>query len=241
MQGTLSSISLAEVWVPLFAALLGGFLSLLGTYWALMRSHALELQRAEKLELKNAAQRAYEAFHKLHNAYETAANLQRQITEMFDTAAADGGADMEPWAKVKELIGSNFQEGVIEPSETSFLISARESELLNDVHLSQKRIWNISASAQKYNELRSQLVTLLEKHHITAEVIDGHTISAEISGQEGVIANVWENRLQNLLGQIIEYLDTDTPEAWETLGRFKEAAEKYFGEDFPEFRLEKAR
>lgn len=198
------------------------------------------MKRADDLARKEAAKRALSAFFKLRNSWETAENLKRQIDEMFREAASDGRADWEPWAKVKEIVGSDYQEPVIETEETAFLIEAKQAELLDEIHLVQRRIWNIIASAKRYDELRAELVKLVEKHHAEAVLSEGNVMEAVISGREGIIAAGWELRLQNLLGQVMEMLEVDTVRAWEALTSFKEAAEKHFGNEFPKFGFERA-
>ena len=99
------------------------------------------------------AERAYSTFFKLLEAHNSAANLKREIDEMFDSAAQNGAEDMEPWAKVMELVGETYDIPTIEPSETSFLIAEKQADLLNEVHLVQRRIANIivsAASIQKF-------------------------------------------------------------------------------------------
>ncbi|MBR9843588.1 MAG: hypothetical protein GYB25_10525 [Rhodobacteraceae bacterium] len=231
---------LTSVWVPLGSALLGGVLSLVGALVALHRSHKLELLRSEATEKKNAAEKAYSAFHKLHNVYETAANLSRQIDERFEQALRAGAGDLEPWAKVPAFVGSDYQEEAITPDETTFLIAAGNADLLNDIHIIQQRVWNITGSVKKYNELWEAMNSFFVENLDEGSIADGTRMSASFSGKLGFIASAKEHQLQNLLGQIMELLALDTDESLRVLLCYKAACENHFGDLFPKFNFEKA-
>ncbi len=106
MDFTLGGITITEaVWVPVVSALAGGFLALVGSFGATWQNNKAARQtRQEELE-REMAERAYSTFFKFLEAHNSAANLKREIDEMFDSAAQNGAEDMEPWAKVMELVG----------------------------------------------------------------------------------------------------------------------------------------
>lgn len=238
MDALNASISV-DVWVPFGAALLGGLCSLAGSLVAIRLSNEHQKEKEIADEKKNGAAAAYGAFHKLSYALNTVENLDRQISEFFKAAALDGKSDYEPWAKVTEIVGSDHQELEITAEETAFLIEAGRAELLNDVHVIQHRVWNISASARKYNEIRSELLKFLEESHDDEGEVSGTTVSATFSGKERFIATSRESRIQNLLGQIMHNIEIDKVEIWRVLQQFKIAAENHFGDYFPKFKFEK--
>ncbi len=45
-------------------------------------------------------------------------------------------------------------------------------------------------------------------------------------------------RANNLLGQIMEYLEKDVSASWEVVGKFKIAADNRYGDKFPTFKLD---
>lgn len=239
MDFTLGDMTVAEaVWVPLVSALAGGVLALLGSFGATWQNNRAALKiREEEIE-RQGAESAYATFFKLLEAHSYAANLQRQINEMFDKAAESGGADMEPWAKVMELVGAADEIRMIEPSESSFLIAEKQADLLNDIHLIQRRIANIMASASKYNEVRSEVHEFLVANMSEGELREGTQFAASFEGVAGIHAEMLSSRANNLLGQIMEFLEKDVPAAWDITERFKSAATERFGEKFPKFNLD---
>ncbi|MEP0963376.1 MAG: hypothetical protein ABJQ70_14120 [Roseobacter sp.] len=241
MDFTLGDITVAAaVWVPLASALGGGALALMGSFGATWQSNrAAHKIRQEEIE-RHGAERAYSAFFKLLDAHNSAANLQRQINEMFDDAAKSGALDMEPCSKVTELVGAANEVGAIEPHETSFLLTQKQAALVNEVHLTQKRIANIMASAAKYNEVRAEIHAFLVANLSEGELSEGTRISAAFEGKAGFHVDLLVRRANNLLGQIMEMLEKDVPNSWEVTGRFKTAAKERFGCRFPQFNLEMA-
>jgi hypothetical protein len=239
MEITLGDITLTEaVWVPFVSALVGGAIALFGSFSATwMNNRAARKSRQEELE-HEGAERAFSAFYKLLDAHNSAANLQRQINEMFESAAENGNADMEPWGKVMELVGAPNVIEKIDATETSFLIGQKKADLHNEVHLIQRRIDNIMASAQKYSEVRSEIDALLFSSMADGKVTNGTEITASFEGSAKFHAELLVMRANNIIGQIIEFLELDVPYSWKVVGDFKEAASKRYGDRFPKFKLD---
>ncbi|MEP5608615.1 MAG: hypothetical protein ABJP49_08920, partial [Marinobacter alexandrii] len=122
---------LFSVYVPFASALLGGLLSLAGSALATWRSNAYDKKvRNEALE-RSQAESAFSAFSRLMDAHNTAANLLLHINEMFRSAEESGGQELEPWAKVMEIVGAEDEIEKIDPSEIVFLIEEKKAELIN--------------------------------------------------------------------------------------------------------------
>lgn len=228
-----------NLWIPLGAALAGGVISLLGSFGATWLGNKLERNNQIAAREKLEAERAYVTFYKLMDGYNAVGNLKNHIDGMFYEADRNGAEDFEPWAKVMAIIGAEEDIERILPGETSFLIGAGNANLLNDVHLIQKRIANDFASAAKYNELRGELQTLLEASAARSQVTDGAVVSAEFDEEEGVRMALREGQLNSLLGQIMEALEDDVPQSWRILEEFKAAAKRRFGQNFQDFNAEK--
>ncbi|MDG4648019.1 hypothetical protein P6F26_06150 [Roseibacterium sp. SDUM158017] len=240
MDIVVGGLSVSEgVWVPFAAALMGGVLSLFGSFVATwLNNRTARLTREEELE-RIQAERAYGTFHKLFDAYNSAANLREQINGMFDDAAANGAEEMEPWAKVTELVGAPDNIEPISPSETAFLISMKKADLLNDVHLIQRRIANIMAAVDKYASLRAEMHDFQIANMSAGKLGEGTEFMAEFHGNTALHAEMLTSRLNNLVGQIMEMIDSDIPRVWDVLVSFEEAARQRFRHRFPEFKLDK--
>ncbi len=61
----------------------------------------------------------------------------------------------------------------------------------------------------------------------------------EFSGQSAVIAQAQASRLNNLLGQIMQFLEREVEDSWRVLEQLKDAAEVHFGKKYPKLDLEK--
>ena len=229
-----------DIWVPLVAAIVGGALSLLGSFFALWLANKHSVKQEEEADKKRGAELAYGAFHKLLEAHNSAANLQRQIHEMFENADNTEGGELEPWAKVMELVGSDRVVQAVTPNETAFLIGTGRAELLNNVHLIDRRLMNIEACSVKYNEQRAEFWVFAEKNLSETEIGEGTRIAAEFEGNAGRMADARVMRLNNLLGQLMEFLERDVNEAWSIIEQFHAAATLHFGTHYPKFNLEKA-
>lgn len=235
MFGTIFTDQQLDIIVPMAATLVGGGLSLAGTFFALQKAKKNEEYANARDRKREDAASAYSAFHKLQNTFNDAANLKSHIDAMFEEANKSGASELEPWAKVKRMIGYDLRGEAISPFETMFLIHAKKAELLNQVHLIQRRVWNIEASAREYNKIREELQLLLSHNVEDLEVEGGTRAGGYLSGRNATIAKLTELTLNNLLGQIMESLEIDVETAFQTASEFKSAAENYFGDDFPRF------
>lgn len=222
--------------IPLIAALLGGGLAFLGASSAIRKNSENEEKRIEKNLNKSRALEAYSGFYKLQNIYTDAATLQIQLEQMFEEAEAE---EMEPWAKVKQLVVNTFHDSAVRPNESLFLIEADKPELLNDVHLSQQRVWNIGVAAGKYNELRERLELHLLENAEDVKDIDGTQVGGYLEGRAEIIARSMEETLNDLLAQIVEAIENNDKNSFRIASQFKSEAEKYFGDDFPKFGFER--
>ncbi|WP_136441330.1 hypothetical protein [Pacificoceanicola onchidii] len=227
------------VWIPLISAAIGGGMAIMASLVALRKQHELEIARENDRARREASNRAFACMHKLQSVLETSENLRRAINRQFVAANEEGAGDLEPWAKVVEIVADDYKEEAISVSETAFLIDAKRAELMNDVHLIQRRVWHLLAASKKYNALRAELVKFMEEHHQDGQPEDGLRVSGSFSGKAAFVADMRQKQLQNLLGQLMDGLETDTEEAWRVLLAFKQTAEEYFEGMFPVFKLER--
>jgi len=228
------------IWVPFVSAILGGVLSLVGALWATNLNS--RIAKAEKLEMEKraGAVAAYEVMFKMLNAYNSVSSLKEHIDGMFEEADKEENSDLEPWAKVKVLVTAEDEVKSISPADTMFLLSSKNAGLINEVHLVQSRMANILASSRTYNDLRNDFQLFFESQSTTAKAGDGTNAIAEFQGNDSAIAQLRVGQLNNLLGQIMHFLEADIPRAWQALNDFKTAAKKEYGDDFPEVKLELA-
>ncbi|MEJ6708862.1 MAG: hypothetical protein QNK92_08695 [Amylibacter sp.] len=173
------------------------------------------------------------------NTYNEIANLKRHIDQAFDSADKEGFDHLPPWAKVMAIDGHTHKDEALSSKETSFLIRAKVSELLNRVHLIQRRGWNMLATSEKYNELRMQMDTFLKENAEDTEIDGGTIIQGILEGWKAQIAKLEEVKLNSLLGKMMEFLEADDKEAFNAASEFKEIATKHFATDFPEFAFQK--
>lgn len=224
MDMIILGLTLSEaVWVPVAAALFGGVLSLAGALGATMLANRSAKKAREDEAERLAANEALIAFFKLLEGYNAAANLKRQIEDMFAAANENGDGDMEPWGRVMEIVGSDDAVETIRPSETSFLIHEEKADLLNEVLLIQRRIANILVATRKYNELRTELQTFLVANSSEAKLGEGTVMHANFEGAQKLHVEFRTSQLNSLIGQIVELLEEDVPRSWKALSNFKDA------------------
>ncbi|MDO6483558.1 hypothetical protein [Shimia thalassica] len=228
---------LTQVWVPFIAALIGGALSLLGSLVSIWRTNKYDRTVREEALEQSKAELAYSAFSKLINAYNYVANLKKHIDGMFDAATADGGGNLEPWAKIKEIVGAQDLIEDAKPSEIVFLIDEKRADLLNDIPLILKRIANIQSSASKYNEVRREAMDHLIENALEHELQEGLQMQAALTGNAATKGQMLTAQLNNLIGQIMEHLHEDEEKCWDVLQDFDEAARNRFKHRYPRFEI----
>lgn len=199
--------------------------------------HARIERENEREEL--LAGKAYEAFFKLLDGYNFIGHLNREIDQMFDNASEDGDEDMEPSAKVMAIVGAEMPPEQIHASEVAFLIGEKNAELLNDVHLIQRRIANTYAVISTYNELSLEFQKFLEESFKNADLSAGTRMSTSLEGADATRAEMRISAMNNLLGQIMENLEQDIPESWRVLSEFNQVASERFGDKYPKFKLKR--
>lgn len=230
-----------STWSSLASAIVGGFIAGVASFWA-TKAQLNEQREARKQELEQLeAEKAYLAFRKLLDAYNLAYNLKVHIDEQFEEADQLGDSRIDPWSKVRELVGSRRFPKEIDPSETIFFIPEKKADLLNEVHIVIHRVESILESAQAYNKLRSEMQSFLESNISADIVVDGTAFSAKYPEELRPRVLMREGTMNNLLGQLMENLKEDVPRAWEATAKFQEAAKERFGDKFPTFKLEKIR
>ncbi|CUH99920.1 hypothetical protein [Leisingera aquaemixtae] len=228
-----------DIWIPMLAAIIGGVLAMLGSLLATwVQNQSARKARSEDREFAGA-ESAYAVFHKLLDGHNSAANLERQINEMFDIANRKGHADMEPWAKVRALVGAPYDLENVAPKETAFLIRAQKADLLNEVHLIQRRLATTLVAADQYNELRKEMDTFLLENLSEGKLGEGTQLSAAFETDKKTRIEMREAQLNSLLGQIMENLKEDIPRAWDIIQEFRAAASEQYGEKFPPFKIER--
>ncbi|SPF80902.1 hypothetical protein PRI8871_02715 [Pseudoprimorskyibacter insulae] len=201
---------------------------------------AHELSREQRAQKKNEAQRALEAVWTLFSDFEYLANIQINLNEQFTRAANEGHADFEPWQKVLGIIHSDYQQAIVSVSQISFLIDAKKAPLLSEVKYVQSRVLNLSEAVVAYNSLRSDLLSYMEQKQSKGEVIEGNLVQAGFDPKDEFIISAKAGAAQSVLGTILEFLETDVDVCWKVMISLKQAAEDYFGDDFPSFKMERA-
>ena len=229
-----------STWSSLVSAIVGGLIAGGASFWTIKLQLA-EQRKSRKQEMERLeAEKAYSAFQKLFDAYNLAYNLETHIHRQFDEAAQFGDGRLDPWSKVRELVGSRRFPKDIDPSETAFLIPAKNAELLNEVHMVIWRVESVLESAQVYNKMRAEMQEFIESNISEYSVSRGTVMSADYSSDLRPRILMREGRMNNILGQIMERLSDDVPRCREAMVKFHEAAKERFGENFPSFEIEAA-
>jgi hypothetical protein len=237
MEGLPTFLSSGELWSGFLGALFGGFLSLASAWLTVGRTFRKQRDLANDQQRQEAAKKAFVAFMKLKEFNEAAANLDRQIKELFDQSP---DPEMEPFAKVTEMVGDRSPLDAITPDEISFLVDAKKAELMDSIFLIQKRIMNVLSAAHLYNDLRRELFSFVLQNSDEFREGEGMLLENALTGRPGQIARLKANQLNNLIGQIMEMLEADVGTSWEALNSLKDAAEEHFERIYPRLSLELA-
>jgi hypothetical protein len=199
-----------------------------------------KIERNKKTAEKNRdeAAAALNGFLKLKAISDGVYTIEEQLKEAYATAFENGLGDASPFAKVNGFVGADGKYEPLVGKELHFLISSKNALLINDVDLMWRRMLSLSAAVAKYTDLKASFELFGEQHAEEISGGEGTIVSTSFSGRFAHLASIKEGSMNSLLGQIHELIDRDLPESKRVASAYLEAARAYFGNDFPDFKME---
>ena len=119
-----------------------------------------------------------------------------------------------------------------------FLAEGKLSHLISEIDLIFRRALNTEAVIEQFNKMKIDYAAFLEAKTATIEPGEGTRVSFELVGNDGKFANIKGAAMNNLMGQMMEYLERDCEEAKRLSEAFLKAAQAHFGADFPSVKIE---
>jgi len=230
---------LLSQYAPSFlAAVAGGILSLIGSLGATLMAMRSAKKVNQETEKQDEANSAISAYLTLFDYYSFLGNLDRHIGNCFKEAHENENSELEPWAKVRILIGMELELPKIQTGEISFLIKTGKLDLFSKIKLIQKRTEAINASAIEYNTLRRKINEFAEINLSEVKFVDGNLASADFDKKPAQVLAMRIHEIQSLLGQLMERIEVDKSELMETIVEFQDEARNYFGNKFYNLNIE---
>jgi hypothetical protein len=225
-------------WMTIVPTIVGGAISAVSAVCMFLLAQRAERRKRAAEKRRDEAMRAFQGFWKLRGVANGLWNYERQISECYEDAERNGFGDSPPSSKAKPLVGALDNYDLLEVQEFMFLGRQKRTILMNDIDLIVRRARNVEAVVSKYNEQKASFENFIEDHAEEIEVIDGPIVATKFGGRLGVLAELREGSMNNLLGQLHEALDVDCKEARRVTEEYLDAARAEFGDDFPKFKFE---
>jgi hypothetical protein len=225
-------------WSNLYSTLLGAGVSIATSLVVFGFTSWSETKRQRKMERKAEAFRAFCGFQKLLRAANSIANLKRHIDEAFQEAEEHGVLDGEPASKVRPVVSAEIDLQPVAAEEMFFLIEGKRSQMMGEIELIYHRSLNNIAASKAYSVMRLEFDRFLESQTSSINDVEGAVVSFNMKGLHEAVAGLRVGMLNNMLGQLMENLESDVPEARRLCEAFLQAAKEQFGKDFPNVKLE---
>jgi hypothetical protein len=197
-----------------------------------------EGRKSKLRDKRSSAFAAFQGFQKLVHITNELSNTKRHIDEAFKYADENGLGDADPFAKIQPMVGA---KAVIEPvrvEEMYFLVEAKLSHLMGEIDLIYRRALNTEAVVDQFNKMKLELGSFLEARMASFEPGEGTRAVFELVGNDAKLAHLRGAAMNNLIGQMLEHLEKDFPESKRLSETFLQVAQKHFGTDFPQVKLE---
>ncbi len=136
------------------------------------------------------------------------------------------------------MVGAKAALEPIAMEEMFFLVSAKVAHLMAEVDLIYRRALNTDAVVDQFNRMKLEFGNFIEERTSKIELGEGTRAAFELAGKDVKLADLRGGAMNNLVGQMLEHLESDCAEAKRISQEFLEAARKYFGSDFPDVKLE---
>ena len=223
-------------WGALVPTLVGGAISLVSSVAVFTLAERAERKKKEKNRREEQAADAFVGLQKLMYSLNAIENLARHIETEFRSAEGDGGANMEPAAIVRTIVGSDSRIEDLQTKEFAFLID-ETGELAAKIAEIQERCKNSMAAVQTFNELKADYDRFVEEN-AEFEEIEGNLATMVFKDRDAKVAELKVGRMNQLLASIIASLEEDRKQVREVTSEFIKKAVESFGDEFPARSLE---
>ncbi|GEM_PF-6842846 len=226
------------LFVAFASALLGGLISTAAS-WLTTRQSIVANETTRQLEKREKeAFYAHQGLIKINQYANAAYSLKKMIDDQFDAANEAGHGDWLPVQKVRGTpkYDESFESFLSE--EMVFLLKTKDSQMLGDMIVFEKRVVASLNNFHTYSEERIEWSKKLQKGVIGSSQEGIPSLSAELEGEFAMIADAEAAFLTELLGGIMEMLDRDTKDGFSLLHRYNRAAKDEYGDLFPTLEYE---
>lgn len=216
-----------------FAVAVGFAFSVVGslfTFWMTRRSERI---RAEEIAKAAQLHRAHLGFAKLITSINRLYSIEKTIDKQFSDAHSDGYLVSEPALALRPLVGFNPDLDTLEAAEFDFLFSTKHGQLITELQVVQSRIRTDFELVSRFSREREELSEFLINSGAFTGDCDGPSARFKL---EGDLARKFEIRvgiINRYIADLIEILPKDRARTSKLAQDYRDAAESYFGPNFP--------
>lgn len=221
--------------IAVISALLGGLVSFLSALIVIKVSNNHQKHNAEKLKDEHKAELAFNGLQKMVETANIALNLKKLIDQSFSDFKEAGG-DLKTRVAatyVVSRVGHRNRVPKLSFEETRLVSEIKDGLFLSKLNLIQQRVENNEVLMDEYSRLRFDLD---EYQAVNAKSItekEGLAAEFELVGNCSKIASLRLSRLNNLLGQLMDFVESDAAVVTDLTERFCAEANKHFDDKFP--------
>ena len=224
-------------WATFFSTILGAGVSIVTSLVVFGFTSWSETKKAEAIQKRKSAFLAFNGFQKLMQISNDLANNSLYIDNAFKDADEQGLGDLDPFQKLQPLVRARVPLEPLTIDEMYFLVESKNSEVLAEIDLIYRRALNVEAVIDQFNAMKTDFYSFIEAKDGSIEPGEGTLAKAKLAGADAKLSRLKGGAMNNLIGQLLEYLERDCVESKRVAEFFLTACQKHFGKDFPQVKL----
>ena len=215
------------------SSVVGGLVTLLAAFGVFWLGNRKERKIREDEERKKAAANALSGYFKLAKWSNLIANIDLQINKSVKSAAEHGLSSSEAFAIIGPSAGVFAEPEQLKASEFSFLLTAENFELVDDVGKVEERAINLHHLFNQYSTMHVELQMWLDTIPGFSRKLDGPIATDHFPVEYKDKFDFRAAQLNQIMAGIVEHLEQDKISSIKTTQKFISAAHECYKPHFP--------
>lgn len=224
-------------WASFFSTIVGAGVSIVTSLVVFGFTSWSETKKAETIQRQKGAFLAFNGFQKLVQISNDLANTKLHIDKAFKEADVLGLGDLDPFEKVQQLVRARVPLEPLSIDEMYFLVESKHSEMLAKIDLIYRRTLNVEAVIDQFNAMKTEYSNFIEAKADSIVPGEGTHASIELTVAGARLAHLKGGAMNNLIGQLLEYLERDCADSKRVAESFLTVCQEHFGMDFPRVKI----